>query len=211
MNVGEKINQLIGTYKQKRKLMPAGGMKVYAGVISVETVIADLEQLKELSTIEYSRKVKLPQFIINTMNGYDSLHDMLAEEYFNNSAEEINSDEIQCWIGENFDTLCRAWLDGYEAEEEPNKEAVKQANETVKTLAHALGHDVVNSPNHYTAGGIETIDYIKAKMTSDQFAGYCTGNILKYISRYPFKNGVEDLEKSKVYLEWLISAEGERL
>lgn len=71
--------------------------------------------------------------------------------------------------------------------------------------------DNVNSPNHYTAGGIETIDYIKAKMTSDQFAGYCTGNILKYISRYPFKNGVEDLEKAKVYLEWLISAEGERL
>lgn len=69
----------------------------------------------------------------------------------------------------------------------------------------------VNSPSHYTAGGIETIDYIKAKMTSDQFAGYCTGNILKYISRYPFKNGVEDLKKAKVYLEWLISAEGERL
>lgn len=70
-------------------------------------------------------------------------------------------------------------------------------------------HDTINSPNHYTAGGIETIDYIKAKMTPDQFGGYCTGNILKYISRYPFKNGVEDLRKARVYLDWLIEAEGE--
>lgn len=46
-------------------------------------------------------------------------------------------------------------------------------------------------------------------MTPDQFGGYCTGNILKYISRYPFKNGVEDLKKARVYLDWLIEAEGE--
>lgn len=91
------------------------------------------------------------------------------------------------------------------------EEHKKRATDAVDALAYSLGHDTVISPNHYTAGGIETIDYIKAKMTPDQFAGYCTGNILKYISRYPFKNGVEDLKKAKVYLEWLISSEGERL
>lgn len=66
--------------------------------------------------------------------------------------------------------------------------------------------DSVNSPNHYTAGGIETIDFIKAKMSSEEFEGYCTGNILKYMSRYKFKNGVEDLRKAARYLEWMIES-----
>lgn len=68
-------------------------------------------------------------------------------------------------------------------------------------------NDNVNSPNHYTAGGIETIDYIKAKQSPEQFYGYCTGNILKYVSRARFKNNLEDLKKAKVYLDWLIENE----
>lgn len=76
--------------------------------------------LIELSNVEYNHKVKLPQFIINTMYGYDNLHDMLTEEYFNDSTEEIDSDDVQCWIGENFDKLCYAWLhqNSYEVEKE---------------------------------------------------------------------------------------------
>lgn len=70
--------------------------------------------------------------------------------------------------------------------------------------------DNINSPDHYTAGGIETIDFMRAKMTDEQFQGYCTGNILKYMSRYPFKNGVEDLKKAAKYLEWLIENEEQK-
>jgi len=44
--------------------------------------------------------------------------------------------------------------------------------------------DNVNSPSHYTFGDIETIDYIRDKLTGDEFVGYCIGNVLKYISRY---------------------------
>jgi hypothetical protein len=65
-------------------------------------------------------------------------------------------------------------------------------------------HDVVESPNHYTAGGIETIDYMQAKMSPDQFEGYLMGNILKYVSRYGRKNGAEDLKKGCWYLQKLI-------
>lgn len=65
-------------------------------------------------------------------------------------------------------------------------------------------NDNVNHPTHYTQGGIETIDYLKAKLTQEQFEGYLVGNILKYVSRYPHKNGIEDLKKAQWYLNKLL-------
>lgn len=70
-----------------------------------------------------------------------------------------------------------------------------------------MKNDSVNSPEHYTTGGIETIDYLKAKMTHEEFRGFLIGNVLKYVSRYPLKNGVEDLRKAKWYLDRLIEME----
>jgi hypothetical protein len=64
--------------------------------------------------------------------------------------------------------------------------------------------DAVNHPSHYTSGGIETIDYLRAKLGPLAFLGYCIGNVLKYVSRYQFKNGLEDLKKAQVYLGWAI-------
>ncbi|MFS7393987.1 DUF1642 domain-containing protein [Carnobacterium maltaromaticum] len=64
------------------------------------------------------KKVVIPKFIAEAMQGYDSLEMMLGEEYYSNSSEEIGNDDIQCWIDENFETLCRAWLDGYEVKKE---------------------------------------------------------------------------------------------
>lgn len=62
--------------------------------------------------------------------------------------------------------------------------------------------ETVHSPAHYTAGGIETIDYIRAKLGEDGFRAYCLGNVLKYVSRYQHKNGEEDLKKALKYMEW---------
>ncbi|MBM5705181.1 DUF3310 domain-containing protein [Listeria ivanovii] len=63
-------------------------------------------------------------------------------------------------------------------------------------------NDKVNNPAHYTAGGIETLDYIKAKV--NDYPSYAAGNILKYVSRYEHKNGIEDLKKAQFYLNDLI-------
>ena len=66
-------------------------------------------------------------------------------------------------------------------------------------------NDAVEHPSHYAGnGGIECIDAIRASMSTEEFCGYCKGNVLKYAWRYAGKNGVEDLEKAKVYLNWLI-------
>lgn len=64
-------------------------------------------------------------------------------------------------------------------------------------------NDLVNAPQHYTAGGIETIDYIKAKLTTEQLRGYYLGNLLKYLSRARLKDGARDYKKAEVYLKWL--------
>lgn len=64
--------------------------------------------------------------------------------------------------------------------------------------------DNVNKPAHYTQGGIECIEAIKASMPEFGFLAYCKGNVLKYLWRYEHKNGVEDLKKASVYLNWMI-------
>lgn len=65
--------------------------------------------------------------------------------------------------------------------------------------------DEVNNPAHYTSGGIECIDAIKASMTEEQFKGFLKGNIIKYLWRYELKNNpVQDLEKAQFYLNRLL-------
>lgn len=68
--------------------------------------------------------------------------------------------------------------------------------------------DMVNHPPHYKVGGVETIDYIEAKLTSEEFSGYCKGNALKYISRANHKkDATEDLRKAIWYLNRLVTPE----
>ena len=55
------------------------------------------------------------------------------------------------------------------------------------------------NPAHYRQGNIEVIDFIL-----DQQMNYLEGNVVKYISRYKYKNGLEDLKKAKWYIEKLI-------
>ena len=70
-------------------------------------------------------------------------------------------------------------------------------------------HDPVNSPSHYCKGeGIECIDAIAAA-TGNGFQYYLQGNIIKYLWRYRYKNGVEDLKKAQWYLTKLIETKGE--
>lgn len=61
--------------------------------------------------------------------------------------------------------------------------------------------DMVNSPKHYTEGGIETWDFVVAKLGKNGAVWYCIGNVIKYVSRGPWKgNFLEDLKKAQWYL-----------
>ena len=71
-------------------------------------------------------------------------------------------------------------------------------------------HNAVQHPNHYT-GNIECIDYIRDKLTADGFTDFCIGNVIKYISRWRKKDGVQDLKKAAVYMGWAIEQEEKQL
>jgi hypothetical protein len=65
--------------------------------------------------------------------------------------------------------------------------------------------DMVNHPPHYTFGGIETIDYMKAKSTPEEFCGHLRLTAIKYLSRVGHKgDALEDYKKAQWYLNRLI-------
>lgn len=65
--------------------------------------------------------------------------------------------------------------------------------------------DVINKPDHYRQGEIETIDIIRMSLTKEEYVGFLKGNILKYQLRAPFKHETpdEDYAKAKRYYDVL--------
>jgi len=62
--------------------------------------------------------------------------------------------------------------------------------------------DNVNHPDHYTQGEIETIDVIEYLTRGlEGIDAVCMGNVIKYVMRCNYKNGWEDIEKAKWYLD----------
>jgi hypothetical protein len=108
-------------------------------------------------------------------------------------------------------------INNAEASDRMEPEVYPDLKEVVSDLASKMDCEVknlpdltpdpesVNHPAHYTAGGIETIDYIQDKLTPEKFEGFCVGNALKYLSRYEHKGGLEDLRKARWYLNRIIS------
>ena len=65
--------------------------------------------------------------------------------------------------------------------------------------------DMVNHPKHYTQGGIECIDALKAATVGKRgIEAVCVANVIKYCWRYEEKNGIEDVRKAKFYIELLL-------
>jgi len=76
---------------------------------------------------------------------------------------------------------------------------------TAENVFKTNNFDTVTKPIHYNQSGIECIDAINAMTnTMNGTSAYMAGNVLKYVWRHEYKNGLEDLEKAQVYLGWLI-------
>ena len=89
------------------------------------------------------------------------------------------------------------WADGYKVWYLNGKEVTEE---------EVMGNDAkdnVNHPSHYNQAGIECIDAIKASL-GDGYQDYCKGNVMKYLWRYKYKNGIEDLKKAQWYLNSMI-------
>lgn len=59
------------------------------------------------------------------------------------------------------------------------------------------------NPSYYRKGKMEVIDFIL-----DQKMTYLEGSVVKYITRWKEKNGIEDLRKAEWFLQKLIKTVG---
>ena len=66
-----------------------------------------------------------------------------------------------------------------------------------------LPFDEIN-PSHYRQGRIECIDYI-----TDKELSFLEGNVVKYVTRWRHKNGLEDLKKAQWYMNKLVEVNDE--
>lgn len=84
---------------------------------------------------------------------------------------------------------------------EDKTESVRLKNQS-NDVQQRKRKDAVNHPSHYNYGDIEVIDFIEqvTKHYNPNVA-YHIGNAIKYLARSPHKNGKEDIEKAKWYIE----------
>lgn len=66
-------------------------------------------------------------------------------------------------------------------------------------------HEGVGTQDHYTSCKIQPIDFIV-----ENDLDFLEGNVIKYVARYKRKNGLEDLQKARQYLDWLIEREAKK-
>lgn len=76
-----------------------------------------------------------------------------------------------------------------------------------RVLVKGPAHKDAINPDHYKVGGIETIDYMRAKSSREEFRGHLRLTALKYLSRAGYKHPdvVEDFKKARWYLDRLIA------
>jgi hypothetical protein len=97
-------------------------------------------------------------------------------------------------------------LETYTKWREKNMEHDYIKNDIAQTNKLYSENDPIN-PNHYKhlPNGLETIDIIKAWTKGlEGIEAVCTANAIKYISRWKYKNGIEDLKKARWYLSYII-------
>lgn len=68
-----------------------------------------------------------------------------------------------------------------------------EENVTLKELQEIKKDNII--PTYYHKGNYDVIQFC-----NDNDIDFTTGNIIKYITRYKYKNGIEDLKKAKEYI-----------
>ena len=81
------------------------------------------------------------------------------------------------------------------SEGEPYNDEFDDCEEDGTSTSYQIGGD------HYKGQNIQPIEYIMANELD-----FCEGNVVKYVTRWKFKNGIEDLKKARQYLDFLIEA-----
>ena len=82
--------------------------------------------------------------------------------------------------------------------------SLSATEKAARTCCELKDDDAINSPGHYTEGGMETIEVLQAKLTPEEFRGYLKGNVIKYVTRERHKGqSAKDLGKLAWYAKRL--------
>ena len=125
-----------------------------------------------------------------------------------------NQEDCSCCLLENFSDSCNfnRWSDDKLAIAYDNVYKNSEARldgshlkDTELNIEPENKPDMVSHPKHYTQGGIECIDALKAATVGKRgIEAVCVANVIKYLWRYEEKNGIEDIRKAKWYIERLL-------
>ena len=139
----------------------------------------------------------------------NDIHDVLEHVLKANNGAGVTIKQIQeimfMTYGYSYEDTRRAQealKEKPKSREAGNNYWVAGLNSTTPQDWDAVRPDMVNSPPHYTKGGIETIDYIQAKLSPEEYRGYLRGNLLKYASRLGDKDS-DDAGKAAWYAQRL--------
>lgn len=71
--------------------------------------------------------------------------------------------------------------------------------------------DIINKPNHYHKNEIDVNGYLEKHFPKEGgytvAEGFYIGNVIKYVSRYKYKNKLQDLKKAEANLKKLMELE----
>lgn len=188
-----------------------------------------IEQMSREGTIQFNKEETMKLYHTETQEEYNALMAYVEKKGYEWNTKEKPT-EYNCWNIFKKETVIVIEYDinlGFASKEycervypdtpikkyKAKQDKVAKYHDDAANVAKAMSaigvsmenenNDKINNPAHYTVGGIETLDYIKAKVKD--YPSYVAGNILKYVSRYEHKNGIEDLKKAQFYLNDLIN------
>jgi len=128
----------------------------------------------------------------------NDIHDVLEHVLKANNGAGVTVKQIQeimfMTYGYSYEDTRRAQealKEKPKSSEAGNNYWVAGLNSTTPQDWDAVRPDMVNFPPHYNKGGIETIDYIKAKLSPEEYKGYLKGSLLKYASRLGDKDSIQ--------------------
>ena len=113
-----KLKELIEKYEEYEN-----GLFDFGAKIACQIFLKDLQQLDE------PEKVKVPQFVADFIAEQKKLGHTLSY-----SIDASMSDRVAEWYWDNSELFARAWLDGYEVEEEKRYEVILCNGQSLKTV-----------------------------------------------------------------------------
>lgn len=165
-----------------------------ANYIHIKPVYLGSEVFDHHLLIEWANKI--------LTNHYHSLDivEYKKQHYFEIKQQKTKQENVRILTKIPYD-LTRVIDLSYELDKKYATDSKLENAKTTETQS-----DPVNSPTHYQTGLIETIDSIKNILGHEKFQAYCIGNVIKYLSRYREKNGLEDLKKAETYISFIIKS-----